>query len=182
MTVRRSMRGYSQELPAGTADHSETLLPIRARQLLHLTGYRLGAHAISTLDTSGHQVASTLILLAGEAPSSGEFVGVAPGNPSGVVQGDRVVDFVSWGIRVSAAPATLVNTLAPVDRMTEWNVCDLLLPGLSLYFAQFSQSVIIADVFAVLEYEWIKASLGQIAAVMLAYGLDAGDFDKRTGG
>ena len=80
----RRIYAYDLAISGGSSSQdARRILDGRARQLVRLTGYRMGARVIGTLDAEFDQVASSIIMLAGPAPDdASELLGVAPYPPT----------------------------------------------------------------------------------------------------
>lgn len=162
-----------------SSQDTQALLSGRARQLLRVHGYRMGGRVFGTMDASGHQVAFSVILLAGpRAEDAGETQGIGSGDFDGFQPKTRVIDVLSTNTRIPYAPADKSGVaFIEADLQSEWVTTDLLLPGLSMFFTAFSQSSIEAQSFVIVEYAWETHDLADIAALQFAYGLDPVDFD-----
>lgn len=155
------------------------MLSGRARQLVRVTGYRLGGRVIGTMDAGGEILATTIVLMAGDAvdPTGDEVVGFGSGNLDTFTPKSRVLDVWEHAYRITATVGTAgINTIQP-GFQSEWVSTNLLLPGISAFFTQFSQDSVNGEIRCVIEYSWEDASPGEIAKVMLGYGLDPIDFN-----
>lgn len=178
--VRRYFASGQTLTGGATSDKAIPLLSPRARQMPVLFGYRMMVRAIGGLALIGEQVANHLLLLAGQPPDSGEFVGIGPGAFNSVQQASRILDSFVHSYRVPNTTSAVGVTVIQPDAQSDWVNTELVVPGLALYAAQFSQSSINASFAIVLEYEWRDFSPADIAKVYLQYSLDPQDFDRRN--
>lgn len=151
---------------------SHSILSGRARQVIRLHGYRIGVSAgwasPVTSDTLDYLVALQAIDRNwGLNPD--QFMG---GTQQAQIAKQTLIDLY-WSSNI-----TLTGSLGITVFNSEWVPCNLLLPEIAVYKAVDGSDASGYTSWVVLEYEWVDASPGEIAAVNLVWGRDPNDFDR----
>ena len=180
MTRQRFM--FARGISGGSGapnDETTVFITSRARQILHLTGYRLFVADIPDLDALNDSF-SFHVLLQTQERRWNVAVGDAWLSDIVALGGSRVIDMVQSDIVVRATAAANNLYVLTGNKETAWVECDLLVPQLALY-AQLTASPAVSGSYGcIIEYEWISASPASIAAVFLNWGVDPVDFDRQT--
>jgi len=160
---------------------TSTLLSGRARQLVRLTGYRMGLEATVTtpLDEDAFRVGLFLRAIRKDYDSTPtNFIFDRTGQRPGLER--HVIDFflVSWFYEFLTSGSVRFERAF----QTPWTPCDLLLPEVSSAIigqSDVNQQLEVKAWF-IIEYEWVDADLGFIAEVNLAWGRDPNDYDREV--
>ncbi len=158
------------------------LLKGRARQLVHLTGYRFGiAGGGANLADGSRYIAGGFLRAINKDYNDSALVFIFDDTPATPPLERHVIDFKIWAPRHE-----IVTSGAMLDERafdTGWVACDLIVPEVNL------ASIINNDLGAsatwrhwgIVEYDWVDASLEDVAARMFAWGRDPQDFDREVG-
>ena len=170
-TMFRSRRLVIDEVI--TASHS--ILAGRARQVIRLHGYRNHFNLQHDSPVTG----DTSIALAVLQTIDRDW-GLRPDDYMGPTAAKTIGQQMVIDIAYDTQEETIVTSgfLGRPLRQGDWVNCNLLVPEVALYLAAETGDTVGLANWVVLEYEWEDVDLGKLAAVNLAWGRDAGDFDR----
>ncbi len=168
------------DMAAGSDDTSAgvNFIPGRARQLVHLTGYRLGVIFDDQAPGTTEEFTASVALQVSPSQISATG-GMGWIDPTGVrtsLQSRLLIDLMQYSHK--ARVTTSGETVTPRTPHTGWVTCDLFVPAVHLRFAGFGTGSNDMVGWAIVEFEFVNASMAEIAATMFVYGLDPQDFEE----
>jgi len=178
-TVRTSFsRG---DTIATTATVGNVIVSGRARQLIHLTGYRFGFHVrASVFGQSDNDFLSLAAQLQPSGRDWGVSVSVLLGTNGVGRKVGHPIDVQYWHGTQEVRSSVGIE-VQRANKDSGWVNCDLLLPEVGLYMVQEHTRQVVAEFWATVEYDWRNADLAMMAAVNFAWGRDPQDFDRGEG-
>lgn len=148
----------------------ETILSGRARQLIHLWGYKVELSYTSGLTADGDVATALWVLL-----TLTRDLNLVPTNAGALGQA-FVVDAGLWFKRLDLA--TSGASVDESSKLWPWTPCDLLLPHLAVNSHVTVTPGETSTTLVAVEYSWEDASPAEIAAANLVWGRDPQDFDR----
>lgn len=150
----------------------------RARQVLRVRGYRLGAGIAGTLSTDQFAAFQLVLSVEGLAPAKTSELPL-PAAARGVRDMRRTGVFDIW--KMHRRMDTGAGISVEVFDQSEWVNCDIEMPALWLHSSvQASSQAGDWEAWAIVEYEWVDKTPGGIAALQLLWGLDGNDSDASS--
>ncbi len=179
---QRLYRSGQLALSDGVGDVANIpMLTGRARQLVHLTGYKFGfVTSLGALSDASRFIAGGFLRAISRDYNDSAYVFIFDDTPATPPLERHVVDFHVWSNRYDI---TTSGAVFP-DRsfMIPWTPCDLVLPEVAF------TAVVNNDMggsttyrtFCIVEYDWVDASIPEIAASSFAWGRDPQDYDREV--
>lgn len=167
----RSVLADTQSLSAGVSGQRlYEVVPPRAEQVVRLLGYRLG------ISNQGDFSASGEIIMGGflQAIETDWNIFVADMFVPDLITNlgasrQAWIDCIWWEYRVEHVNASGQRVTAQTN-WGDWAVCDILVPGLWFYSGGILDVTANFQSYCVVEYEYIRAGAGLIAAVNNMWG------------
>lgn len=162
-----------------TAFFHRPLLAGRARQLVLLHGYEMTYLAGNNIvDTNDREYTVQLLTVSPENPYTDEgdpgLTAVVQGVSDETLRRASVVAWYQTGYRQDGAD----GGSQVLGLQSGWHPTALYLPGVQWHIRGAADSVALSCRVSVeIEYEWVDATLEEIAAVNLIWGRDPDDFD-----
>ena len=171
---QRVWNGFTANIAGGEVDVSRTfrLVAGRARQLIHLKGYRLG---YNYRYVSPANVDQTRILVALQAIDRDWSLGAVAWLNNGPKA--TTIDFIFDASQVHQLSTTGAAEFT-TRNVAGWIPCDLVVPELAIYNTHVLEDEMRISFWCVAEFEWIDATPDEIAAVNFMWGRDPQDFDR----